>query len=95
MERKGFYREPLFKEIGSAGSEREMEVKETDFSKCFYRIPTPAVVKLVKLAREQKAELREARLAVNQLVRLIECLEEEIAEKDEIIVELKKGERNE
>jgi len=51
--------------------------------------PTPAVVKLIEKTRETKNELKEAQLAVTQLVKLVEYLEEEILEKDELIQELK------
>lgn len=74
-----------------------MELQEIE-RKGFFKeslFKAPSVEKLIQIAREQKTELREARLAVIQLTRLVGYLEEEIVEKDEIILDLKKGERNE
>jgi len=70
-----------------------MELQEIE-RKEFFReslFKAPSVEKLIQIAREQKIELRDARLAVVQLTKLIEYLEEEILEKDEIIQDLTKG----
>ena len=63
-------------EIKSWG-ERELEI-------------APSVEKLVKTAREVNSQLKFAKLAITQLTKLIEYLEEEIVEKDEIIFNLKR-----
>lgn len=54
-----------------------------------FKLLPPSVEKLIEITKEANSQLKFAKLAITQLTKLVEYLEEEILQKDEEIFNLR------